>query len=128
MTGSSPHFDSDSFLQTTIGEYLLRFGFGGAISVVAFYVGHRFGPELGGLLLAFPALLPASLTLEDEHEARSAAVMHARGAVPGAIGLSLFALVVVWVTAEHLAFALGAATLVWLVSSVALWRVTLASR
>ena len=122
MTSAGPSFSWDSFKKTTPSEYLVRFAFGGAIGAVAFYVGKRFGPQIGGLLLAFPALLPAVLTLADEHEARNAAVVHARGAALGSIGLIVFALTVRLVGADHIALALLGATLAWLLSSALLWR------
>jgi hypothetical protein len=44
-------------------ELGLRFVFGAAIAAVAAMVGMLLGPKAGGLFLAFPAILPASLTL-----------------------------------------------------------------
>ena len=37
-------------------EYLIRFALGGAITVIAGYIAARFGPIVGGLFLAFPAI------------------------------------------------------------------------
>ena len=49
-------------------EYLVRFAFGGTVTAVAGIIAKRFGPEIGGLFLAFPAILPASATLIEKHE------------------------------------------------------------
>ena len=47
----------------------------------------------GGLFLAFPAILPASLTLIEEKEGRRQAEGDAVGAIIGAVGLVVFALI-----------------------------------
>jgi hypothetical protein len=44
-------------------EYALRFAFGGSITVAAGLVAKKWGPGVGGLFLAFPAIFPASATL-----------------------------------------------------------------
>jgi hypothetical protein len=40
-------------------EHLTRFLLGGLVSVLAGLIAKGFGPELGGLSLAFPAIFPA---------------------------------------------------------------------
>jgi hypothetical protein len=40
-------------------EWAVRFFFGGAICVLAGLISKKFGPEIGGLFLAFPAIFPA---------------------------------------------------------------------
>jgi hypothetical protein len=49
-------------------EYLLRFVLGGLATVLAGAVAQFFGPEAGGLFLAFPAIFGASATLIEKHE------------------------------------------------------------
>ena len=49
-------------------EYALRFAFGGAITVAAGLIANKWGPGVGGLFLAFPAIFPASATLVEKHE------------------------------------------------------------
>jgi hypothetical protein len=49
-------------------EYAIRFVFGGAITAFAGVVAKEYGPVLGGLFLAFPAIFPASATLLERHE------------------------------------------------------------
>lgn len=88
-------------------EYLVRFALGGAVTVATGWLGTRWGPVFGGLFLAFPAIFPAAATLVESHElekkrragiaytirGRLAAALDARGAVMGALGGVLFALI-----------------------------------
>ena len=101
---------------------MVRFIFGGAVALAASAVGEAFGPRVGGLFLAFPALLPASLTLIKRHDGRSAAAQDARGALLGSVGLTSFA-VVVWATVGWRApwLSLSLPLLAWATVSVALW-------
>lgn len=117
-------------------QYLVRFAFGGAVTALAGEIAKRFGPEVGGLFLAFPAILPAAATLIAKHErekkeqagmqgilrARKAAGVDAIGASMGALGLIAFA-IVVWRALSHwsLAGVLLTATSVWLATSVTVW-------
>ena len=49
-------------------EYALRFAFGGSITVAAGLIAKKWGPGVGGLFLAFPAIFPASVGLVEKHE------------------------------------------------------------
>ena len=73
-------------------DLVIRFGFGAAISIVAAFVTSTFGPAAGGMFLAFPAILPATLTLLEQKEGTQDAVHDVRGAVLGALGMLAFAL------------------------------------
>src|SRR5438067_4866772 len=53
--------------------YGLRFAFGGLITAITGLIAHNFGPVVGGLFLAFPAILPASVTLIEDHDGERAA-------------------------------------------------------
>jgi hypothetical protein len=53
---------------TKPGELALRFLFGGACTVAAGLIARRYGPGIGALFLAFPAIFPAGLTLIQAHE------------------------------------------------------------
>lgn len=75
-------------------DYAIRFVFGAAISAAAGLVGLRFGPRVGGLFLAFPAILPAALSLLEEKEGEGPADADIQGGVLGGIGMLVFALVV----------------------------------
>jgi hypothetical protein len=118
-------------------EYLVRFVFGGTITVLAGLIAKKYGPVLGGLFLAFPAIFPASATLVEKHErekkkkagitktirGRQAAALDAYGASLGSVGLFFFGLIVWRFLPEHNAlFVVSAATAVWAFTSVFLWR------
>ncbi len=113
--------------QVSVKALGIRFLAGAATSVVAGVLTIAFGPRVGGIMLAFPAILAASLTLiaseEDRHEARE----DARGAVLGGFALAAFAavcalafghwnpaIVLATATGVWLVIALGGYVLVWL--------------
>ncbi|MCW2878090.1 MAG: hypothetical protein JWQ95_2190 [Sphaerisporangium sp.] len=102
---------------------VVRFLFGAITSVIAALIGERWGPVAGGIFLAFPATLAATLTLiQDEARSRIPVVEDARGAVLGATGMIAFA-VCVWLLATRIPtlLALGVATVVWAVVAGALY-------
>jgi len=117
-------------------EYLVRFAFGGLVTAFAGIIAKRYGPGVGGLFLAFPAIFPATATLLEKHEkqkkervgkagtlrAREIAGADAAGAAIGSLGLMVFA-VIVWrcVPRASMAVVLSAATLAWLLVSVTAW-------
>ncbi|MDQ6748262.1 MAG: DUF3147 family protein [Candidatus Dormibacteraeota bacterium] len=80
--------------QSSVGDYAIRFAFGAAVSVTAGLVSLRFGPRVGGVFLAFPAILPAALSLIEKRDGPGPADADAQGGVLGALGLVIFALVV----------------------------------
>ncbi len=51
-------------------EYVSRFVFGGLATAVASVIAKEYGPSVGGLFLAFPAIFPASATLIEQNEKR----------------------------------------------------------
>jgi hypothetical protein len=61
-------FNLSTLSQTKPYEYAIRFLFGGAITVLAGILAKEFGPVIGGLFLAFPAIFPASATLLEKHQ------------------------------------------------------------
>lgn len=87
-------------------QFTVRFLFGGAITVLAGLIAKKFGPAIGGLFLAFPAIFPAAATLtqklEEEKKAERhlsgkmrgilAAGVQASGSVLGSVGLIAFAI------------------------------------
>lgn len=79
--------------EVTAGELAIRFAFGAAVSVLAGVVGLVAGTFLGGMLLAFPAILPATVTLLEKKEGNAAARHDVAGAALGAVALSAFAVV-----------------------------------
>jgi hypothetical protein len=128
---------SSALKETTPREYFLRFLFGGLATVLAGLIAKYFGPEIGGIFLAFPAIFPASATLIEDHEkkrkaeigcdgtdrGRMAASSDAAGAALGCVGLSGFA-VVIWklLASSSAALTVGVATAVWLLLATALWE------
>ena len=122
-------------LQQTHGyEYLVRFALGGLATLLAGIVADRFGPETGGLFLAFPAIFCASATLIEKHErdrkarhglkggerGRRAAALDATGAGWGSLALGTFA-IAIWSLAPYGALpALGLASMLWSLVAVGL--------
>src|ERR1700761_5090297 len=100
--------DLASLRRTKWHDYLVRFLLGGAVTVITGLIAKRFGPVVGGLFLAFPAIFPASATLLDRDQrekkrnagiavtlrGRLAVALDARGAALGCIALAGFALLV----------------------------------
>jgi hypothetical protein len=108
------------------------------ITAAAGLVAKQYGPVIGGLLLAFPAIFPASATLIEKHErekkekngmsgtlrGRQAASVDAAGSAMGSVGLLVFAVVMWQFASGHRAWAvLLGATAAWLVVSVFLWQI-----
>jgi hypothetical protein len=119
-------------------EHFARFLLGGIISVAAGLIAKAYGPAIGGLFMAFPAIFPASATLLDKHEreqkrkagfpltirGRLAVGLDARGAAMGSLALAAFAWVV-WKTLPHARSSgvLGAAFVLWIALATVIWRV-----
>jgi hypothetical protein len=115
-------FRTRKLAQLSAGELGIRFAFGAGISVVASIVGLAFSPVVGGMFLAFPAILPATLTLLEREEGTEDAVHNVRGAVLGAIGLVAFALIAAALfTHTSALLALVSATAGWVGVSLALY-------
>jgi len=131
-------FDVSDLGLTTWPDHATRFLFGGCITVVAGLVASQFGPVMGGLLLAFPAIFPASATLIEKDEiekkekqglngtvrGRQAAALDAAGSAMGSVGLFVFALLV-WkfATQTHTWIVLPGAMIAWLVVAVLTWEI-----
>jgi hypothetical protein len=130
--------DPSVLRQTKWHEYAVRFFFGGLITAMAGVIAKGFGPVVGGLFLAFPAIFPASATLIEKHEkqkkqqlglqgtdrGRKAASADAAGSAMGSIGLFVFGLLVWRYLSSHPAWiVLITATLIWLLVSVGIWQI-----
>ena len=131
--------DLASVKSTKPHEYLLRFFFGGIVTALTGLIAKRYGPVIGGLFLAFPAIFPASVTLIANHEkqrkqkagydgtrrGRSAAGLEAAGTFLGALALLLFAFILYRFLPVHTpVLTLTIASLVWLSLSCLLWLLT----
>ncbi|MFB9907784.1 DUF3147 family protein [Allokutzneria oryzae] len=88
-------FRPKALCETRPRDWVIRFGFGAGVSVLAGVVTALWGPRLGGVFLAFPAILLASLTLVAKEAGIRQARNDARGATYGTLGLIVFALVLV---------------------------------
>jgi len=124
--------------QTKWYEYAVRFLFGGLITAFAGIIAKKFGPGIGGLFLAFPAIFPASATLIEKHEkdkkeekglrgnrrGREAASVDAAGSGLGSVGLLVFALIVWQFVPRYSTWiVLMGATVAWMTVSVLIWHV-----
>jgi uncharacterized membrane protein (GlpM family) len=118
-----PELCAEGFRKTKWYEWLIRFTFGGLISLIAGWLGERYGFVIGGLALAFPSILPSTLTLVKNHDGRQEAVLSALGASLASITLTAFA-GTVWLGLAwngNIYAALALAVLVWFGISVLLW-------
>jgi hypothetical protein len=119
-----PQLELAALAKSRPWELLVRFAFGGLLTVLAALITDHWGPLVGGLFLAFPAILPASLTLVKQHDGNDKAVDDARGGRLGSLGLMAFA-ATVWLAAAawRPAIVLVAATLAWMVVNGTAWVV-----
>jgi uncharacterized membrane protein (GlpM family) len=116
----------------------VRFIFGALVTTITGLIAKEFGPTIGGLFLAFPAIFPASATLIQKHEkekkakcglhggdrGRKATSVDAAGSSIGSIGLVIFGVICWKFLPDHRApFVLASATLTWLVVAVLIWQV-----
>ena len=122
--------------QTKVHQYMVRFLVGGLCTVLAGLVGKHWGPAIGGLFLAFPAIFPAGASLIEAHEkenkskighdgrsrGRLAASIDSTGAALGSIALIVFA-AMSWLllSIQSAALAISIATLAWALAAVSLW-------
>ncbi|GIQ75380.1 DUF3147 family protein [Bradyrhizobium sp. RD5-C2] len=118
-------------------EYAVRFILGGAATIFTGMISHAFGPAVGGLFLALPAIFCASATLVEKHEirrkreagldgrrrGREAAALDSAGAALGALGMLSFAIVFSLVVERSSLAAFTSASFAWLVVSVGSWYV-----
>ena len=117
-------------------EFVVRFVFGGLITVIAGAIAKEWGPAIGGLFLAFPAIFPASATLVEKRERQrkrrrglhgekrgiDAAAGDAAGAAIGSVGLLAFAAICWWFIPRYSpGLALAAATLTWSFLAGSIW-------
>ena len=139
--------DISALKRTRWHDYAIRFLFGGIITAMAGIIAKEFGPSVGGLFLAFPAIFPASATLIEKHEkqkkrragldgsrrGRQAASLDAAGAAIGSIGLrfecniilvplAFGAFVYAFLPHEKTWEILACSTLIWLAVSGFIWR------
>ena len=130
-------FNISALARTQAHEYVVRFVFGGAVTVLAGVVAKWYGPEIGGLFLAFPAIFPAAATLVKKHEERKkqhvgepgmmrgrmAAGADAAGAARGCLGLIVFAAIIwQWIPTHSPVLVLCAGTVGWFATAFLVWK------
>jgi hypothetical protein len=122
--------------QTEWWEYLVRFAFGGVVTLLTGLIAKELGAVIGGLFLAFPGIFPAGVSLVERHErkkkerrglsgerrGRAVAAATSAGAALGAAALLGFA-APAWRLLPHAGapLVLVLATLGWLALAVLLW-------
>jgi Protein of unknown function (DUF3147) len=121
-----PSFSLGKVKEATPRELIIRFVAGALTSVASGLVTLGFGPRVGGILLGFPAIIGASLSLIEHKEDARDAREDARGGIVGACALTLFAAVAALTLTDLPGGAvLALASVVWaagaLVGYVVLW-------
>jgi hypothetical protein len=119
-------------------QLALRFVAGGLITAATGIIAKAYGPAIGGLFLAFPAIFPAGATLIEKHEkekkekaglhgnvrARQAVGIDAAGAAMGSIGLLAFAFLVHRFLGNYRPWlVMAGATFCWMLVSLLLWLI-----
>jgi hypothetical protein len=118
-------------------EYLVRFALGGTVTAFTGLISSRFGPSIGGLFLALPAIFCASATLIARHEERrkheaglpgqrrgqQAAALDAAGAALGSVGMLGFALTFSLLVERAAPMGFVSALTAWAAISVSAWWV-----
>jgi Protein of unknown function (DUF3147) len=110
-------WDLAKLREVRLGDIEVRFAFGAAVSILAAVIGSVFGDAAGGMFLAFPAILPAALTMLEQKDGPQEALHDQRGALLGALGMVAFAV------AAALGFSRWPSGLV-LVAAAAAWSAT----
>jgi hypothetical protein len=115
----SPELKPQQIREVSFRELAIRFIAGALTSVAAGVVTLVFGPRVGGVFLAFPAILAASLTLIEQEEDSANAREDARGAMIGGIAMAAFAgIAAITFLKLNAAVALALATVGWFVVAV----------
>jgi hypothetical protein len=130
-------FEASDIKETKPLEISLRFIFGGICTVAAGLIAKWYGPVIGGLFLAFPAIFPAGITLIQSHEKENkakvgsdgtrrgcvAASIDSAGAALGCCGLAAFAVICWrWLPIHDPTTVIGIAGATWLAVSMILWQ------
>lgn len=117
-------------------QIAVRFFFGGLVTAATGIIARKYGPSIGGLFLAFPAIFPASATLIERHEkekkermglhgalrARKAVGVDAAGATIGSVGLFVFALLIAtFLPKSRPSLVVAASTVCWMLVSGIAW-------
>jgi hypothetical protein len=116
-------------------EHVVRFVLGGIATVLTGLISSRWGPSIGGLFLALPAIFCASATLVEKHEMRrkreagldgrrrgeEAAALDAAGAALGGFGMLAFAVSFSFLVERNAAVAFAASFVAWAAVATTAW-------
>jgi hypothetical protein len=114
-------FDWSKITKVKPSAMAIRFGFGAVVAVVAALLGMAAGPKIGGLFLAFPAILPASLTLIEKKEGLTRAWSDASGGVLGSCAMAAFAATAMLLLTWSPVVALLLALVAWVIVATGLY-------
>jgi uncharacterized protein DUF3147 len=131
------HFKWSALKESRWYEFVARFVLGGLATCFAGLMANAYGPAVGGLFLAFPAVFCAGATMIETHErrrkrekgmkgdrrGREAAALDAAGAGWGSAGLLVFALIIsMGPIGGSFGITLATASVGWAVVAVLMWR------
>lgn len=117
-------FSLEQFRKTPPRDLLIRFAFGVCVSTVAAVIAIATNSRFGGIFLAFPALLPATLTLIEKDASERQAKDDDIGAILGATALIGFAGLGWWLFPRIGApAALTVAGLGWFLAAISLYLI-----
>lgn len=116
-------------------EFAIRFALGGVATVLTGVIAAVWGPVVGGVFLAFPAIMPATVTLVAKNErekkeraglsgarrGREVAALEAMGAALGSVGLMAFAAVIWLLLPVSTWLGFLAACTAWTVVALFMW-------
>jgi hypothetical protein len=119
-----PRLEPAHVKEVRLRDLLVRFAAGGLTSIASGGLALAFGVRFGGIMLGFPAILAASLTLIQEEEDAAHAREDARGAIAGGCAMAAFALAAA-LTLGHVnaAVALVIAAAAWAVTALTLYLI-----
>jgi hypothetical protein len=121
-----PRLQPAKLKEVGASDLVVRFAFGALISVVASVVS-LWNAKAGGMFLAFPAILPATLTLIEKKQSKREAEEDDEGAILGSVAMFAFAATATWaLTALPAGLSLAAASGAWLTVAALLYVVVVA--
>jgi len=130
------HLSLSSLSNSRWYEHLIRFGLGGAVTVLTGIIDSVWGASIGGLFLALPAIFCASATLIERHEirrkedagvrgvrrGREAAALDAAGAALGSVAMIGFAATFLALSSYKAVVAFAGASIVWTLIAIGAWH------
>lgn len=91
-----PRLQPKKLKEVGASDLRIRFAFGALISIVAGVVAPVWNGKAGGMFLAFPAILPATLTLIEKKQSKLEAEEDDEGAMLGSVAMFAFAATATW--------------------------------